>query len=57
MYAENLFADVEALVEKLKSKRYQAKLLRRQCIPKGNGNPQGGKASPNTIGYVPMYLL
>ena len=37
MYAENLYANVEALVERLKSKRYRAKLVRRQYIPKENG--------------------
>ena len=34
MYAENLHANIEALVERLKSKRYQAKLVRRHYIPK-----------------------
>jgi len=34
MYAENLQANIEALVERLKSKRYQAKLVRRHYIPK-----------------------
>jgi RNA-directed DNA polymerase len=36
-YAENLQANVEALVERLKKKRYRAKLIRRRYIPKGNG--------------------
>ena len=36
-YAENLQANVEALVERLKKKRYRAKLIRRHYIPKGNG--------------------
>jgi len=36
-YAENLHSNVEALVERLKSKRYRAKLVRRQYIPKENG--------------------
>ena len=36
-YAENLHANVEALVEKLKRKRYRAKLVRRSYIPKENG--------------------
>ena len=36
-YAENLQAKVEALVERLKKKRYRAKLIRRRYIPKGNG--------------------
>jgi RNA-directed DNA polymerase len=36
-YAEHLQANVEALVERLKKKRYRAKLMRRRYIPKGNG--------------------
>jgi group II intron reverse transcriptase/maturase len=36
-YAENLHANVEALVRRLKSKRYRAKLVRRHYIPKENG--------------------
>jgi hypothetical protein len=36
-YAEHLQANVEALVERLKQKRYRAKLIRRHYIPKGNG--------------------
>jgi RNA-directed DNA polymerase len=36
-YAEHLQANVEALVERLKKKRYRAKLIRRRYIPKGNG--------------------
>jgi RNA-directed DNA polymerase len=36
-YTENLQANVEALVERLKKKRYRAKLIRRRYIPKGNG--------------------
>ncbi len=36
-YAEPLQANVEALVERLKKKRYRAKLIRRRYIPKGNG--------------------
>jgi hypothetical protein len=36
-YAENLQANVEALVERLQQKRYRAKLIRRCYIPKGNG--------------------
>jgi RNA-directed DNA polymerase len=35
--AEHLQANVEALVERLKQKRYRAKLIRRHYIPKGNG--------------------
>jgi RNA-directed DNA polymerase len=36
-YAEHLQANVEALVERLKQKRYRAKLIRRRYIPKGHG--------------------
>ena len=36
-YAENLRANVEDLVERLKTKRYRARLVRRQYIPKENG--------------------
>jgi Reverse transcriptase (RNA-dependent DNA polymerase) len=36
-YAENLQTNVEALVERLKQKRYRAKLIRRHYIPKDNG--------------------
>ena len=36
-YAENLHSNVEAVVDRLKSKRYRAKLVRRQYIPKENG--------------------
>jgi len=37
VYAENLEANIGALAERLKSKRYRAKLVRRKYIPKGNG--------------------
>jgi len=36
-YAENLEANIEALVGRLKSKRYRAKLVRRRYIPKDEG--------------------
>jgi RNA-directed DNA polymerase len=36
-YAEHLQANVEALVERLKQKRYRAKLICRRYIPKGDG--------------------
>jgi RNA-directed DNA polymerase len=36
-YAEDLQTNVEALGERLKPKRYRAKLIRRHYIPKGNG--------------------
>ena len=36
-YAENLEANIEALVGRLKSKRYRAKLVRRKYIPKDEG--------------------
>ena len=37
VYAEHLEANVEALVERLKTKRYRTKLVRRCYIPKENG--------------------
>jgi RNA-directed DNA polymerase len=36
-YEENLSANIEALVERLKSKHYRARLVRRVFIPKGKG--------------------
>jgi len=36
-YEENLEANIQALVERLKTKRYRAKLVRRCYIPKENG--------------------
>jgi len=36
-YAEDLQGNIEALVERLKLKRYRAKLVRRKYIPKENG--------------------
>jgi group II intron reverse transcriptase/maturase len=36
-YAQNLHANIEALVERLRAKRYRAKLVRRHYIPKENG--------------------
>lgn len=36
-YAEDLEANVEALVERVKTKRYRAKQVRRSYIPKENG--------------------
>jgi RNA-directed DNA polymerase len=36
-YAANLQGNLEALVQRLKTKRYRAKLVRRWYIPKGNG--------------------
>jgi len=36
-YAEDLYDNVETLVERLKSKRYRARLVRRHYIPKENG--------------------
>jgi RNA-directed DNA polymerase len=38
MSADNLQTNVEALVERLKQKRYRAKLIRRHYSPKGNGH-------------------
>ncbi len=36
-YGENLHANIEALVQRLQSKRTRAKLVRRRYIPKGDG--------------------
>ena len=36
-YAKNLTGNLHALVERLKSKRYKAKLIKRRYIPKDNG--------------------
>jgi retron-type reverse transcriptase len=36
-YARNLKANIAQLVEKLRKKRYRAKLIRRKDIPKGKG--------------------
>lgn len=36
-YEENLHANIDLLVDKLKSKKYKAKLIRRSYIPKANG--------------------
>lgn len=36
-YKENLDDNIKALVERLKGKRYRAKLVKRQYIPKGGG--------------------
>ncbi len=36
-YEENLEANIQALTERLKTKRYRAKLVRRSYIPKENG--------------------
>jgi len=52
MYAENLHANVEALVERLKSKRYRARLVRRRYIPK-----DGSKKRPLGILVIEDKLL
>jgi len=36
-YEQDLDVNIRELVERLKQKRYRAKLVRRQWIPKGNG--------------------
>ncbi len=52
MYAKNLHANVKELVEKLKSKHYRAKLVRRRYIPKA-----GGKKRPLGIPVIEDKLL
>jgi group II intron reverse transcriptase/maturase len=51
-YADNLQANVEALVKRLKSKRYRAKLVLRRYIPK-----DGGKKRPLGILVIEDKLL
>ena len=51
-YEGNLEANLSDLVERLKGKRYRAKLVRRKHIPKG-----GGKTSPLGIPAVEDKLL
>jgi len=52
MYGENLHANVEALVERLKTKGYRARLVRRQYIPK-----EKGKKRPLGIPVIEDRLL
>ena len=40
-YEENLEENVEELIKQVKEKRYRAKLIRRQYIPKANGKLRG----------------
>ena len=51
-YQENLEANIKALVDRLKSKRYRAKLVRRRYIPK-----DGGKRRPLGILVIEDKLL
>ncbi len=51
-YEEELEENIRRLVERLKGRRYRAKLIRRQYIPKG-----GGKARPLGIPVVEDKLL
>ena len=37
VYAQHLAGNIQDLVERLKQKRYRAKLVKRHYIPKGNG--------------------
>ena len=49
-YGVDLEANLERLVERLKQKRYRAKLIKRRYIPKGNG-----KERPLGISTVTSY--
>ena len=50
-YAVNLHGNIEALVQRLKTKRYRAKWVRRCYIPKANGTerPLGIRALEDTL--------
>jgi RNA-directed DNA polymerase len=50
-YAANLQGNIEALVQRLKTKRYRAKLVRRCYIPKANGTERllGSPALEDTL--------
>lgn len=50
-YAANLQGNIEALVQRLKTKRYRATLVRRWYIPKANGTarPLGMPALEDTL--------
>ena len=53
-YAANLQGNIEALVQRLQTKRYRAKLVRRGDIPKANGTerPLGIPALEDTLGQL-----
>ena len=51
-YAANLQGNIEALVQRLKTKRYRAKLVRRCDMPKANGTER-----PLGIPMCPAYCL
>ena len=59
-YGENVSENIEKLVGRLKEKKYRAKLVRRQYIPKGNGKmrPLGIPAiEDKLVQYAAMLLL
>jgi len=50
-YEENLEANIQALAQRLKTKRYRAKLVRRSYIPKENGKQESWASPPLKIGW------
>lgn len=59
-YGENLTENIRLLVERLKQKKYKAKLVRRQYIPKGDGKmrPLGIPAiEDKLLQYAVMQIL
>ena len=55
-YEENLEANIQALTQRLKTKRYRAKLVRRSYIPKENGK-QRALGIPAVNAYCTSYCM